>query len=531
MKLRSMFVFSFVVILSMLISSCAPTATQIAQTTEPSAPTSKPQEMVVPTEPVQPVKDTLIVAINGQPARLQPQAPVGRLNELVNALIFDALLTRNLDGKLTPALAESWTLVDPVTWEFKLRANAKFHNGDLVTSEDVKFTYEQLVLNPDAKSPHKTFLQTIKEVKVIDDLTFQVITTIPDVVLPSRLFDLYGSVVPKKYYEKVGDAGFDAAPVGAGPYKFVSWTKDSQIVLEAFPEYWGEQSGYKNLILKFISDDATRMAAVMAGEVDIASTVPPARAAEIGALADYKVTSAPSSRYYFLVTDTTKAPFNDLRVRQALMLGIDREALVKGIAYGYGTPIMIPFIPQTFGYDPSINVEYNPEKAKQLLADAGYPNGLEIGFDAFTGSIVDHSKLAEAISAQLELAGFKPTLNIVEFGVFGPKRLAHETAPLYIYSLGDWAFDMGVHLKSYVEGSQGYYNVDPVLGAKIDAALSEFDTAKRLADYKVIQKDFYDQALYSAIYQLDQIWVVSKSVDWTPQMDEMLRFNLAKPVQ
>lgn len=540
MKRRSIVLFSLLMIISILLTSCAPAATPTAapavqETESVAAPAPAATEAAPapaePTEAPKPVKDTLIVAINGQPSRLQPQAPVGRLNELVDALIFDALLTRSSEGNLVPALAESWKLVDQTTWEFKLRANAKFHNGDPVTSEDVKFTIEQLVLNPDVKSPHQTFLQTIKEVKVVDAQTFQIITTKPDVVLPSRMFDLYGSIVPKKYYEQVGDAGFDSAPIGAGPFKFVSWTKDSEMVLEAFPEYWGEAPGYKKLVLKFITDDATRMAAVMAGEVDIASNIPPARAAEIGNLENYKVASAPSSRYYFLVTDTTKKPFDDIRVRQALMYAFDRDALLQGISYGYGTSLMIPFIPQTFGYDDSYKVEYNPEKSKQLLAEAGYPDGLEIGFDAFTGSIVDHSKLAEAVSAQLEQAGFKTTLNIAEYGVFGPKRLAHETAPLYIYSLGDWAFDMGVHLKSYVEGSQGYYYVEPELGAKIDAALGEFDDAKRTEAYKEIQKEFFDKALYPAIYQINQIWAVSKSVDWTPQMDEMLRFNLAKPVQ
>ncbi len=497
--------------------------------------------MPVPTSAAQPpaqatvapagaAKDTLVVAINGQPANLQPAQAVGRLNEVLNALIYDSLTSRDSKGALIPALAESWKRVDDLTWEFKLRQGAKFQNGDPVTSDDVKFTYEQLVLNPDQKSAHLAFLQPIKEVKTIDATTFQLITSKPDVLVPSRVFDLYGSVVPAKYFKDVGgEAKFEAAPIGAGPYKFVSWTKDSQITLTAFDGYWGPKPAFKNLVLKFITDDAARMAALLAGEVDIASNVPPARVDEVNGNAKLEVRSAPSSRYYFLAMDTNKKPFNDVLVRQAVNLAIDRDALVKGVSRGYGLPIASVFIPQTFGYDPSLKPVYDLTKAKKLLADAGYPNGLDVDFDSFTGSIVDHSLVGEAIAAQLTKAGIRTKLNVTEYGVFGPKRMAHQAAPLYIYSLGDWAFDMGVFLRSYVDGTGGYYYVDEAMQAKVDKALGMFDDAQRKAAYVDIQKDFFDKALYGSVYQLSQIWGASKTVDWSPQPDEMWRFGLAKP--
>jgi peptide/nickel transport system substrate-binding protein len=527
-------------VVALLLSACAPAATT---TQAPPAPPventpaqpSQPEQPAQTEEPVAPPpteevmgKDTLTVAINGQPVRLQPQQPVGRLNEIVNALMFDSLTTRDQEGNLVPALAESWELIDETTWEFKLRAGVTFHNGDPLTSNDVKFTYEDLVLGPE-NSPHRTFLQTIQEVVVIDDLTFQIKTTIPDVLLPSRVFDLYGSIVPQKYYEEVGDEAFDLKPIGTGPFKYVDWVKDSHMTLEANPDYWGQVPAYETLILRFITDDAARMAALLAGEVDIASTVPPSRVAEIQASPTLDVRSGPSSRFYFVVMDTSKPPFDNAMVRKAVNLAIDREALVEGIGLGYGTPIASVFIPQTFGFDSSIQPEYNPDLAMSLLADAGYPDGFDVVFDSFTGSIVDHSRVAEAIVAQLNDVGIRATLNVAEFGVFGPIRLAHETNPMYIYSLGDWAFDMGVHLKSYLEKSQGYYYIDTELAAKVDAALGMFDEAEREAAYREIQKEFFDKAPYGSVYQLAQIWGVSKDLDWTPQPDEMWRFHLVKP--
>lgn len=517
-----------VLLIGAVLLACAPTP---AQPTAAPQPTSAPQPTTAPQPTAAPpvaTKDTLTVAINGQPSKLQPQQPVGRLNEIVNALIFDALTTRDQEGNLVPALAESWKRIDDTTWEFKLREGATFHNGDPVTSDDVKFTYEELVLKPEVKSPHATFLQTIKEVKVIDPRTFQIITKTPDVILPSRVFDLYGSIVPAKYFKEVGEEKFNAAPIGAGPFKFVDWVKDSHMTLETNANYWGPKPAFNKLVLRFITDDAARMAALLAGEVDLASNVPPTRVEELQANSQLDVRTAPSSRYYFVVMNTTAKPFDDPRVRKAVNLAIDRDALVKGVGRGFGVPIASVFIPQTFAYDSQIKPVYDPDQAKKLLTEAGYPNGFDTTFDAFTGSIVDHSKVAEAIVAQLEKVGIRAKLNMAEFGVFGPIRLAKQTNPMYIYSLGDWAFDMGVHLKSYVEGSQGYYFLDPELATKIDKALGMFDDAQRKAAYQEIEQEFYDKAPYGSVYQLYQIWGAAKNIDWKPQPDEMWRFHLVK---
>ena len=408
--------------------------------------------------PLQARRATLIVALNGEPPKLDPSQPVGRLNEIANTLLFDALTTRDARGNLRPALALSWSRLNDTTWQFKLRPNVKFHNGEEFNADTVKFNLEQLLLKPEANSPHRTFVQTIKQVDVVGPLTVNIITNGPDVLLPFRLSDLYGVMAPAKYYQQVGPAGFAEKPVGTGPFKFVEFKKDQYLRLATNDAYWGTKPSFKELVLRPIVDDSTRMAALLAFEVDIANAVPYARVSELKSNSNIQVVRSPTTRFYFGVFNTNVKPFDDKRVRQAVNYALDVNSMIKNLFMGYGTRIASVFIPSTFGYDPSVQpYPYDPAKAKLLLAEAGYPNGFDTEFDSFTGSLVDHSKLAEVIVAQLAQVGIRAKLNVTDFGVFGPKRLAFNTAPMYIYSLGDWAFDMGIHLPSYLEGSQGYY--------------------------------------------------------------------------
>ena len=472
-------------------------------------------------------QDTLTIGINGQPVHLLPYLAFGRLNEILNTMIFDSLVIHNDKGELIGGLAESYKALNDSTWEFKLKPGIKFSNGDPLTAEDVKFTFDR-ILDESTKSPFRTFLFTIKETRAIDSSTVHFITTNTDVLLPMRLSELFGCVISKKYYEKAGSDEYDRKPVGTGPYMLKEWVKDSYITYEANPHYWGPKPGYKTIVLKFIPDDATRIAALQAREVNLISNVPPAQVNTLKTNQSINLLSAPGVRGHYLITDVTKKPFSDLRVRQAVSLAIDRDAIIKAIMFGNGVPIYSLFIPQTFGYVDR-KPEYNPEKAKALLREAGYPNGFEVEFDSFTGGITDHSKIAEVVAGMLDEVGIKAKLHIEEQGVFGPRRLSNKTAPLYNYSFGDAMFDHGPNLSTFVSGAQGYYFKDDALNAKITKAMSEFDNAKRKVLYNEILNSLYDQQAMIGLFRQDQIWASDNSVNYTPQSDEMYRFWLAVP--
>lgn len=473
---------------------------------------------------------TLTVGINGQPVRLLPSQAVGRINEIVNTMMFEALTTHDENDQLVGLLAESYTNIDPLTWEFKLRPDVLFSDGTPLTAEDVEFTYEQLILNEAAASPHRTFMSTIASVDVVDPLTLRITTTQPDVMLPLRVFDITGSVVSKAHFESVGAENFDSSPVGTGPYKLVEWVPDSHISFTVNEHYWGDKPAYENLVIRFLPDNAARVAALLAGEVDLISNLPPARIEEVENAEGLSVLSAPGTRAHYLIMDSTQPPFDDVRVRQAVSYAIDREGLVNAIQLGYGTPVATIFIPQTFGNDGSVQPVYDPERARELLAEAGYPEGFDIVFDSFTGSIVDHTLVAEAVAGMLSEVGINATLNIAEQAVFGPLRLANDTNPLYNYSFGDAYFDHGVNLKTFVSGTQGYYySGDEELSNLIDQALGSFDDTERAALYSQIISQIYEKGVNVGLFQLDQLWGASDSLSYNPPADEMYRLFKASP--
>jgi peptide/nickel transport system substrate-binding protein len=428
-------------------------------------------------------------------------------------------------------LAESFESIDDTTWEFKLRPDVTFSNGTPLTAEDVEFTYEELILDPDFGSPHATFMSTIEDIEVIDPLTFHIKTSQPDVLLPLRVFDIYGSVVSKEHYETFADeADYDSDPIGTGKYKLVEWVKDSHILYERNENYWGEPGAYDEIEVRFITDEASRVNALLAGEVDIASNIPPVRVEEIQANEELDVVISPSNRVHFMVTDTTQPPFDDENVRMAVSMAIDRDALINAVQFGYGTPTPSIFMPETFGYDDALVPVYDPEQAKQLLADAGYADGVDVEFDTFLGSITDHSKTAEAVAGMLAKVGINANLNVDEITNWGPKRLAMEANELYNYSFGDALFDHGPNLKTFVSGEQGYwYTGDEELDALIDEALAEFDNEKREELYSEIQRQFYEKGILIGLYQMKQIWGTKSDVEYTPQVDEMWRLFNAKP--
>ena len=340
--------------------------------------------------------------------------------------VHDALVRPMPAGLMTPSLAESWSeSKDHLVYTFNLRKNARFHNGEPVTAEDVKFSFERY------RGASATLLKAkVKEVQAVSPTQVRIVLKEP---WPDFM-TFYGTtatgagwIVPKKYVEKVGDEGFLKAPIGAGPYKVVSLKPGVELVLEAFDGYWRKAPAVKRLVMRSITDEATRAAALRAGEVDIAYLLTGPTAEAIQKTAGYKLVAPLLSGAFWLELPDQwdpKSPWADRRVRLAASHAIDRAAVNRAETLGFSrlTGSIVPRIFQfAVPYDPPA---YDPDRAKKLLGEAGYPNGFDGGeFYPFP----PYTSMGEAIQGNFLAVGIRTRTRVMEraayFAAWREKKL------------------------------------------------------------------------------------------------------------
>jgi len=324
---------------------------------------------------------TWALHVSVPPTWLDPADTLGIISPfMLLYALHDAMVKPMPDQLYSPSLAQSWSKSeDDLTYEFVLRQGVKFHNGEPVTVDDVKFSFERY-----RGASHALMQERVAGIETPDPrhVRFKMRKPWPDFLTFYSTASGAGWVVPRKYVEKVGDGGFRDHPIGAGPYKFVSFTPGVELVLEAFEDYWRKTPSVKRIVMKSIPDEATRLAALKRGEVDIAYSIRGELAEELrrtpGLSLKSVVLQAPSWIYFPEQWDP-KSPWHDLRVRQAANLALDRDGMSEALFLG-ACKATNSIIPYTFEYywqpPPAV---YDPAKAKKLLAEAGYPNGFDSG--------------------------------------------------------------------------------------------------------------------------------------------------------
>jgi peptide/nickel transport system substrate-binding protein len=460
------------------------------------------------------------IGLAAEPNTFDPHLTVGRNTQIFIVNVYDGLTARDGEGHLVPALAESWKRLNPTTWQFALRKGVKFHNGDDFNAECVKFTLDRAI-NAETKSTIGSELGTIASTEIVDPFTVNVVTKAPDFLLPVRLGELFGLMLSPKHTQAVGKEGIATHPNGTGPFKLVSWQKNDKMVLEAYEAYWRGAPKVKRIVVRPILEDAARIAALQAGEVDLIAPVPYVRIAELKRNDKLLVKTVAAPRIFHVTIDVRKPPFDNVKVRQALNYAVDVNAIVKSLYFGYGTRLATIVDKGALGYDPSVQpYPFDPAKAKALLAEAGFPNGFDTEFDSFTGSIADHSKPAEAIAGFLQKAGVRAKMNVFEFSAFGPRRVQNQTAPLFIYSIGDAYLEPSWVIRWMTQGGLGMHYKN----AKLDEMLARIeatdDPKKRAPLYGDVQKLLKEEAPFIFLYQADAVFGMSTRIDYTPRPDE-----------
>jgi peptide/nickel transport system substrate-binding protein len=364
-------------------------------------------------------KRDLVIAQGSDISTLDPHFSTAVHDTSVSFNIFDNLVSRHRDDKLYPSLATAWKLTKPTTWEFTLRPNVKFHNGDPCTSADVKFSIER-TYSPQAKTQVATVFTTIDRVETPDARTVVFHTKDPDALLPARLAFFGGQILPKRYLEQVGPAQFNAKPVGTGPVRFVEWIKDDHLTLAAVPDYWGGRIDVDRVVFRAIPDVAPRIAALLRGEVDIITKLPPDHVEPVRQHPTTKVAGALYAGLYVLIVDSRRPPLDNPKVKQALSLAMDREAIVKELWRGQG---ILPNGPIPKGDDYHDEswppLRYDPALAKQRLREGGYRN--EPIYLESTTLIANEKAMSEAAVQMWRDVGANVKLEILEFSVMMQK--------------------------------------------------------------------------------------------------------------
>lgn len=464
----------------------------------------------------------LVIAQGIDAQALDPHNDVNIPTMVVNSNIYDALLSRDKNLKIDYRLATSYKTLGTQKWRFYLRKGVTFHNGEPFNAECVKFSFEKIYA-PGSRSPQKGWFDTIERVEVVDDYTVDLITKKPDPILPARLTMLF--IVPPEYYKKVGDVKFNLNPVGTGLFKFVKWIRDNQLVLERNENYWDGPSDFKELIFRTMPETQARVAALRTGELDIATYIPPDLAEPLKGKGDFGFKSAISSRIIHLkLSNLQDTPLKKKKVRQAVNYAINREAIIKYILKGYGE-VIPSFVPKIiWGHHPTLKpYPYDPQKARKLLAEAGYPNGLSIKMNGPSGRYMRDKEVTQAIAAQLTEAGIRVNLQILEWGTVIEQVTTHTIAPIYLFGWSLPSLDpdqwLWPNLHSDEPMSQTSYKPLDELLLK---ARHEMDVKKREELYHKAQEMVNEEALIVTLYEQKDLFGVSNRVDWEPRGDEMI---------
>ncbi len=471
-------------------------------------------------------ESTVTVALTADVPTLDPTIDVAPISLHVRLNVFDALTEIAADGSVAPRLATEWTVSpDAVTWTFRLRKGAKFHDGQPVTLDDVIWTYQKILA--DARAPIRTFVSNIKTVEKVGDDQVRFTLSEPLSVFPRPVSLIY--IVPHKAYEAMGATQFGQTPVGSGPYRVIRWVKDESIELEAFPGFWGSAPRLKTAILKPVPEESSRVAALISGQVDIVPALPPAMVDRLSTQPGIRAERADGYRVVYLGFNTVDPLLSDVKLRLAIDTAVDRETITTKLLRGMGTPAGQIVSPVTFGYDASVKpTAYDVAKARALLAESRY-KGETIPFHYPSNNLASAANVAQAISGYLGAIGIKTELIGMEYNGFFPLWSARKLPGMHMFANGAIMMDGNSQLTAlYETGSRGYWT-DPRVDELIRKQRAETDSGKRLQLMSEIWRISKDNAPYALLYNERQAYGLSDGVSWSPRPDGVLRFTEIAP--
>jgi len=459
--------------------------------------------------------------------------------------IFDKLVQMDADSRMIPGLATTWKTVDATTWEFKLRKGVKFHDGSELTAEDVAYSIDRVAQIPNSPGPFVAYTKAIVQKQIVDPYTIRFKTAAPHPLMPNDLSTIY--IVSKKAATGLSTEDFNSgkATVGSGRFKFVRYVNGDRVELARNDAYWGDKVPYEKVTFRIIKNEASRVAALLSGDVDAIEQPPIADLPRLKADPKFTITSKISHRVIYYNFDhlersspfvtgkdgkpLAKNPFLDLRVRKAISKAINRPAIAERVMEGQATPAGQLVSDKLFGNVPGMKAEpYDPEGAKKLLAEAGYPDGFNLTIHGPSGRYVNDEKIVQAVAQMLTRVGIVSKVETAPMAPYSSRASKQE----FSFHMVGWGASTG-EASSPLRSLLATFNRDKGLGAVnwgrysnpkvdyvIEQALQQVDDENRRAMLQQATRLAMDDLGIMPVHFQYTIWATKKGVAYTPRTDE-----------
>lgn len=538
--------FIVTLVLLALLAACSqtpvPDATESNAGEQPAAPNEQVEEQA--DEPAEEVEEPVEEPTAEEPAAEEPATEAEADNELIIAhgvdprslwansstaqqeinvseQINEKLFEFTPDGDgFEPRLAVEWEQIDDTTLRVTLREGVTFTNGEPFNAESVKFSIEQMIQAPS----YAAFVEPVAGAEVVDEYTVDITTKYPTLLhMPALAMGSFQ--YPPAYFAEVGPDEFGTAPIGTGPYVFVEHVRDSHVTLEANPDYWGGPPAFDRVTFRTIPEGAAKLAALEAGEVDFIIDVPLDAVDRIEGNPDLQLFSRPSNRMFYLTFSTlTDTPLQDPAVRRALQYAIDVDAIIEGLFGGRATRLDGQIVaPGFFGYvEGREPTPYDPDLARQMLADAGYPDGFEVTFKYPSGRYAQDKELGQVIAAQLAEVGVNTIQEVLEPGTFLTQLSEKQLNDMY---LGGSLPPPDAHfMYSQFQSDFRYsYYVNPEFDALLAQGAQTADSAERQAIYEQIVALFDENPPFVPLYRGEEYYAARNGINgFEPRASQFL---------
>ena len=474
----------------------------------------------------QAMRPNLRVGINAEIASWDPHHQAGSIvGNRYYGLAFDQLVRKGLDGSLQPMLATSWTSEGTI-WRFDLRDGVRFHDGSVMTADDVVFSFERLLFSEYESAIRPTFLPYITAIRATGPLQVEIETPVVDPLLARRISTPFVAIMPRAAVEAAGYDAVQTAPIGAGPYKVEAWDVGSSVSFTAHEDYWMGTPPLSELTLSLIPENATRVAALQAGEIDLATTLPPDLIDQVDRTNDLKVDDVLLYNFMHIYFNTVEGVTANPDVRRALALGIDRQLIADALWGGRVSVMRDYYLPAEFGFDATREpFAFDPDAARAALAAAGYA-GEELAFTPPATYYTNGRLVTDAINEMWQAIGVNVNYEPLELAQWAQRSFARENVAT-LQSFGTGGDPATGFIAEYLADNwiAQYYPASDEFKALASAAASSLDTDFRYRNYRAIADILDRDVPFTPLYQSVEFYGMRSDIAWTPHPNFFLDFR------